>query len=153
MVGYALLIAMALSLSLLVYAWLKAYTPGAVEPCPDDVAIVLADISCDNAGNTMNLTLQNKGLFNIYGFYIKASNSTGIPIYNLKNASGAEDDIFNQGVVRAGSDFRSNEKRRWVFNYSHINRVNKIEIEPFISRNSEEILCTNAAITEEVNCA
>lgn len=146
MVGYALLIATALSLSLLVYAWLKSYVPGPVESCPDDVALVLADVVCDPAQKVLNLTFQNKGLFTVNGFYLKASNTSGIPIYILRNTSGEDFD-----VVRTG-DFRSNEKQRWSFSYAHINRITAVEIEPFVAKENEDLLCTKAAITEEVNC-
>lgn len=148
MIGYALLIAAALTLSLLVYAWLKSYTPGEVESCPDDVALVIADVICNPVTNIMNLTLQNKGLFTVNGYYLKASNSTGIARYILKNATGLED----LGVVRTG-DFLSNTKHQRDFSYAHLNRITKIEIEPFIgNEDNEDILCTKAAITEEVNC-
>ena len=148
MIGYALLIAAALTLSLLVYAWLKSYTPGEVESCPDDVALVIADVACNPATKVMNLTLQNKGFFRVGGYYLKASNSTGIPRHILKNATGLED----LGVVRTG-DFPSNTKHKRDFSYAHLNRITKIEIEPFIANeDNEDILCTKAAITEEVNC-
>ncbi len=148
MVGYALLIATALSLSLLVYAWLKSYVPGPVESCPDDVALVLADVVCDPTRKVVNLTLQNKGLFTVHGFYLKASNSSGIPIWILKNATNSED----LDVVRTG-DFKPNERQRWSFSYAHINRITRIEIEPFVGNDeNEDLLCTKAAITEEVNC-
>ena len=147
-VGYALLIAVALTLSLLVYAWLKSYTPGAVESCPDDVALVISDVICNPATKVMNLTLQNKGFFRVDGYYLKASNSTGIPRYILKNATGLED----LGVIRTGS-FTSNTKHKRDFSYAHLNRITKIEIEPFVlNKDNEDILCAKAAITEDVNC-
>jgi len=152
MVGYALLVALALSIALLVYAWLKAYTPGNVENCPEDIALILADVVCNPSSKLINITLQNKGLFNVNGFYLKASNTSGIPIYNLKNVSGANDEIFLKGVVRTGA-FKSNDLQLHILNYSYIKLITAIEIEPFVTNDqNEDILCSKAAITEPVNC-
>lgn len=151
MIAYALLIALALSLSMIVYVWLKTYVMGDVESCPEDLSVVITNYECDSANNKINITFQNKGLFTAKGLLLKASNTTGIAIWNLKNSSGGEDDVY-KGFVRTG-DFNSNDKQKWIFSYAHLNILNTVEIEPYIyDKKGEILLCDKAAITEPVGC-
>ena len=64
-IGYVLLVVIAISLSLLVYAWLKNYLPKDVEKCPDSVSLTISNYNCDIEENKITLTLRNKGFFNI----------------------------------------------------------------------------------------
>ena len=80
-VAYVLLIVIALSISAMVFVWLKYFVPKAAEECPDSIAIAIKSYSCDTAGNTITLAIKNNGLFNISGFYVYISNETGtLPI-------------------------------------------------------------------------
>ncbi len=72
-IGYVMLISMAIALSILVFAWLRFYvSPGEELECPSDVALVIQDYYYD--GETLGLRLKNKGLFSIDGYFVRASN-------------------------------------------------------------------------------
>ncbi len=158
MVAYALLIAIALSLSLLVYAWLKSYTPGQTPTCPDDVSLIVSDFSCDALNLKLNLTLDNKGLFTVDGFFIKASNVTlnnrpGVAILKFKNESEKNDDsVFRDGKEYTGG-LKAGKKFNRVYSYRHNNKITGIEVEPFIvDEKGGEVICSKSTVSEPVNC-
>lgn len=81
-IGYVMLISMAIALSILVFAWLRFYvSPGEELECPSDVAIVLQDYAYD--GVDLDLRLKNKGLFSIDGFFIRVSNRSDAEVSNF----------------------------------------------------------------------
>ena len=77
-VGYVLLISISLALAGTVYTWLKYYvTPGPEVSCEDDVAVIIRDFNYSCVSNSLNLTLENRGMFNVAGYTVRVSNKTG----------------------------------------------------------------------------
>ncbi len=92
-VAYVLLISIAISLSVIVYNWLRFYAgTGEKESCPEGVNLIIKDYSVDCNSKKINITIQNKGLFSVGGFVIKTNDrvasdvglytftDTGIPL-------------------------------------------------------------------------
>jgi hypothetical protein len=73
MIGYILLVTIALVMAAIIYAWVKTYVPTETLECPDGSSIFIKDIEYDCAGS-LNLTLKNNGRFNLAGYFIHASN-------------------------------------------------------------------------------
>src|SRR3989344_1131649 len=71
MVSYVLLIVIAIGVSVLVYNYLKLYTPGEKKECPADVYLTVDDVTCSLSQNTINLTITNRGVFNISAVFIR----------------------------------------------------------------------------------
>jgi len=87
--GYVLLIVIAVAISGLVYSWMRFWVPtddGA--ECPDSVVIVVKNLNCE--GDSLNLTLENKGLFTIDGFILRVNNrsESQIGIYKIEDYVG-----------------------------------------------------------------
>src|SRR5438067_2137985 len=76
-IGYVLLIIIAISLSVIVYKSLKTYVPKETESCPSDTAISIKDYACDSNAKKLYLDLENKGLFNVGAFRVRGSESAG----------------------------------------------------------------------------
>ena len=74
MIGYVLLVAIAITLGAVTYSWLKTYIPKGNIECPDGVSIFIKNYSCE--AGMLNITLKNNGRFNITGYLIRAGNST-----------------------------------------------------------------------------
>jgi len=72
-IGYVLLIVMVIALSFIVYKWMASYIPKDYDKCADDVSIFVKDKQCQ-LGKLL-LILENNGLFNIDGYYAKATTS------------------------------------------------------------------------------
>ena len=146
-VAYVLLIVIAISLSLVVYAWLKGYILKPEEKCSDGVSLSLEKYSCQN--KIINITLKNNGFFNVEGFIVRATNQTkGNAIYILMNGNQIENYFLNEKKALApGEEYNS------IFNYSKLNLVTKIEVQPVeIEGNKEPIVCSNAIIQLNVDC-
>ena len=87
--GYVLLIVIAIALSGFVYTWLRFWVPSDDNAvCPDSVVIVVKNLNCE--GNNLNVTLENKGLFTIDGFIMRVNNrsESQIGIYKIEDYIG-----------------------------------------------------------------
>lgn len=77
-VGYVLLISISLALAGMVYTWLTYYvTPGQEVTCDEDVSVVIREFNYSCGSNSLNLTLQNRGMFNVDGYIIRVNNRSG----------------------------------------------------------------------------
>lgn len=83
-VSYVLLITITLTLSVLVYNWLRFYVSDEEVPvCSDNVNIIIKDYDCfpseydmdddDWTFGNLQITLKNKGLFGISGFILRVN--------------------------------------------------------------------------------
>ena len=75
-IEYVLFISLAITISLIVYVWLKSYIPKDALECSDGVSILLQNYDYNCVANRLTLNLKNNGRFNIDGYYIKATNSS-----------------------------------------------------------------------------
>lgn len=145
LLAYTLLIGLAISLSILVYNWLRFYVlPYEPKICPDGVSLILQEYSC-SAGR-INITVKNKGLFNVNGYLVKINNETdpysgkprGLPVYLLGSVSLITP--LNPG------DSISNE---WEYKSSY-GRVVEVEIEPFRKQENVVTYCDKAIIKQTI---
>ena len=74
MVGYAILIVIAIGLSVLVYAFLKLYIPKDAPQCQQGVSLKVQEATCSysNKGyGKLEIKLHNNGLFDVHAAYIR----------------------------------------------------------------------------------
>jgi hypothetical protein len=76
MIGYVLLIGMAIIMGGVMYTWMKSYIPQEDIECPEGVSLVINNYFYNCTSSTLNLTLKNNGRFDIAGYYIKVTNDT-----------------------------------------------------------------------------
>lgn len=158
MVGYVLLVTLAVVMGIIAYNWMKTYTPRSATECPDGVSILIKNYSCQN--NMFNLTLKNNGRFNISGYLIKVGNSTEpVAIRDIsRNVTSGE--IFANGIiVYLSTQLKPGEEKKSQFNLSTLNidGINMIEIIPARlerQKNKERIvICTNSLLKDVLaNC-
>jgi len=74
MIGYILLIALSVVMSLIVYQWIKTYVPKDTAKCADGVSVFIkdAEYTCTEEGKSesLKLTLKNNGKFDVAGYFI-----------------------------------------------------------------------------------
>jgi len=149
-IGYVLLIVVAISLSLLIYAWLKAQVPKETEECPESLALVISNYNCTS--NQITLSIKNQGYFNVDGFFARVKDESGV-VHNLIEI-GSNNQIetyFGVGEINI-EPLKPGESQDKVFSYEDIGKIVEIEIEPFIFE-EEVILCSNAIINQNLeNC-
>lgn len=155
-IAYVLLIMLALSLSIGVYAFLKNVLWKEPKKCPDNLALVLIDYKCNKITKEINLTLQNKGLFNISGFLVRINNDGGAnAIYYLKmpiSGSDVKEIFFVDPTNPLGrKQLKPNEIYSQKFGYSQYEHINLTEIQPFI-KEKKIILCDNIVRQTINNC-
>ncbi len=137
MIGYVLLISMAVIMGGVLYYWMKSYVPQDQLECQDGTSLIVKSYSC--AGNSLNLTLLNNGRFNLGGYYIYASNDSSqnqslatINLYN--NILQSADGFKNFGSIIFNKDnnnsFPPGVQTTHQYNLAGVGRVYFVEISP-----------------------
>jgi len=170
-IGYILLIAMVIVMSLIVYEWLRTYVPGEVTECPSGVSVYVKDYNYDCANNQFNFTLRNNGRFSISGYVIRASNDSTqeiatislTPYYNSSDErlQTVGNYILNFLDINAYYPGQEISQHSNAFNLSQgeepfQGKIHKIEIIPIrredVGGRARNAVCTNARIIEEIVC-
>lgn len=140
LIAYVILISIALSLSVFVFAWLRCYLPGScgseARECPEGAVLVIKDYSCgaDDSGRILNLTIQNRGLFSVDGFIIKVNDRpSSLGVYTIQTSDGK----FGRKLSPGENASYSVSLATSVFNGDAlisppISRLTFIEVQPFL---------------------
>ena len=125
LIGYVLLIVIAVIIAAIVYTWLRTYVPTESLNCPDGSSIYISDANyCDNL---LSLTLKNNGRFDLAGYFIHASNSSGqIATIDLSQdfnstLSYGNSVIFGNSILFStqSNSFSPGEQIQHIFNVPH----------------------------------
>lgn len=146
-VGYVLLIVIAISIALLVYGWLKAQIPKETEKCPEGVSLFISEYNCGLGNKNINLKLKNNGLFNIDGFIVKVSNKSGdLPTLPLEKIEGGISG--REGWFYFVDELEPNQEFSGIFKYTGL--IAEIQIIPVKYVDEKPILCENSVITQRL---
>ena len=140
-VGYVLLIIIAVGLAGFVFAYLKVFIPKDKVECKTDVHLTLSAYQCKT--NQLTLTLQNKGLFTIDGAYVRI----GPPDRKVKSLINKEQILFEDSGLKPG------ETRTENYTSSEIIPGDlEVEIQPAVFDGAELAICERAVITQPITC-
>ena len=148
-VAYVLLIVIAIALSGLVYNWLRfQVTPSDVETCPEGVTLIIKNLECID--DSLNITLENKGTFNIDGFIIRVSDRADAEfgVYSL----GEFIDLGEGGVgLKPGEEF--NVIRAFTDIEGFDGKIPVLlDVQPFVyAENGQENYCSKVS-SNKLNC-
>jgi len=152
MVAYAILISITISLSIIVYGWLRFYAGAeGLTECPDDVNLVIEGYTCTLgiSGNqsTLTVNLKNKGLFTIDGYTLRVHDrpDAEFGIYTLadteKTISPGEKEVvtstFNDPNDPTDPD---------------ITEISLIEVQPFLME-GEKVVCRSVVVQKDIICS
>lgn len=140
MIGYILLISLAVIMGGVIYAWMKSYVPQDKLECPEGTSISIKsyEYNCSTP-EILNITIKNNGRFDIAGYFIHASDRAGQSIANLDLSKNLTDTggVFkyqNSITLSSGNNnsFVPNLETQNVFNTtgSGIGELKLIEITP-----------------------
>lgn len=158
MIGYVLLVAIAITLGVITYSWLKTYIPRGNIECPDGVSAFIKNYSCE-AGN-LSITLKNNGRFNITGYLIRAGNSTdSFATKDIsRNVTSGEVIASNAVIYLTGKNsFAPGNEKTSTFSVANppFDSIKIIEIVParFETDGNREIFvtCANALFRSELS--
>ena len=141
---------------------MKFYIPNQdKETCSQDVSIYVENYRCYNETNAENnqikileLTLKNKGLFNITGFVLKgAENYSDTPIIMLKTIDEAAETVI-PGRYYFKEQLKAGTSTIAKFDYTNdAISIGKIQIQPFaVSSKNKILLCDRIADVRIENC-
>ena len=65
MIGYVLLVAIAIIMSMIVFQFIRTYVPKDIVDCPDGVSVFIQETEYDCDDDTLKVTIKNNGRFNI----------------------------------------------------------------------------------------
>lgn len=141
LVAYVLLISITISLSVLVYGWLKFYVEGDdVIACPSNVNVIINNYNCSSGvDGSLTVTLKNKGLFNIDGFVLRVHDrpdakfgfyvfdSVGVPLSPGESFVGVYD--FSNSTI----------------NTNDITDITFMDVQPFLVQDGDNVACESYA--------
>ena len=142
-VGYVLLISITISLSVLVYGWLKFYvSEDNIETCPDGVNIIIRDYECNSSPigedpnrGYLSVTLKNKGLFKVDGYMLR--------VHDREDADFGFYIFDDVGIaIMPGEEYSItyNFTDNIIDGYT-LKKVTVVEVQPFIREDGNKIHC------------
>lgn len=149
MVSYVLLVVIAISLSVFVYAYLKLYLPENRRECEVDTRIVITEVTCLSNYDDLSFKIENRGLFNVSGAFMKFDLRTKTVKTQLN-----KDDEFLRPPLAPG--------QARVMNFNNFSRVYgfpltentdfELEVEPAVLQDGFLVSCKDAIVTYPVTC-
>jgi hypothetical protein len=147
MIGYVLLIVIAISLSVMVFAYLRLYLPGERLQCPEDVHLVIAEASC--SGGNVLVTIENRGLRSVERAYIRFGQAGRLHKTNLGGNPANFENLINRtlnpGDSTGGMIFELPS------GYAGFGE-GEIEVQPVMIIKKELVVCPSVS-TRMVECA
>ena len=144
MIGYVLLIVIAVALSIMVFAYLKLYLPKNEPQCYEDVAIALDDITCENGRIDFNIV--NRGLFTVDGAYIRVGQEGRV----FKKTLNEDSLFFGNNVLLPGVVWESP-----IYEYPDgaAGGNFELEVQPIVFIENKPALCENAVAKQKITCS
>ncbi len=142
-ISYVLLISIAMTLSVSVYAWLKFYVnPGEQLECPGDIKLIIQDYSVET--DSFSLNVKNKGTHSVSGYKVA--------VHTRADAEFAIYVVNSSGVSLApGENFTFSYSYDDIEGVGPSKLVKLIEINPFVMEGSEIVYCENSVATQRIS--
>jgi hypothetical protein len=151
MVSYAIMIIIAITMSLLVYSFLYDKIPKFEKAeCPDDVSLYLERVDCDFTNKVLTIYLRNSGFFTIDGIYARLhpldSEITNYLIFQTEDAYTPIDnfkptnDHYSLSLTISPTISSGNYNLKLIPVY-------------FDSEKEDKSICNKAEITRQISCS
>lgn len=166
MIGYVLLISLAVVMGGVLYVWMKSYVPNEQLQCPEGASVLVKDYNYSCSGS-LEITVTNNGRFDLGGYHIKATTSPEqtIATQDLSSNLTTTGDAFkypqHQAVlIGQGSDntFTPGSEATQSFEIGAAIQIYTIEIIPTRWQRDENnrlwfVTCGNMGSKQEVTCS
>jgi hypothetical protein len=157
MVGYVILIVIAIGLSVAVFAYLKLYLPKDNPVCSNDVILSIDEVTCVDYDSDeeydVNVTITNRGFFSVNGAFIRMGDVNRV-FKEVLNEEPLTLFSIPNGVLEPGQVWESEPAVPMFYTPSpdESGQVKEIEIEPLVYVDGEPVLCGRAVVNKLVNC-
>lgn len=165
MIGYVLLITIAVIMGAIVFQWMRTYVAEPLSECPNDVSLSIQEITCNNTGDLiLDLKIRNNGKFDVAGYFIRATNSSSQKVATIDLSTYFEE----QGSASSAgglilylsaqdNSFGIGEERTNKYNITNLGIITSVELLPVrfqIEDNRKKRLsCSNSILKEEFICS
>ena len=157
MIGYVLLISAMIVMWFVVFQWLKTYVPKETPECPEDVSVIIVEVSCANNILTID-KLKNNGLFSVNGFILKGEVSEE-GIGAIVDAGSREISDGNYPFPGESELEPGGEKNNLYFSGDNSGKdyiITSIELTPVRIQEDENgkkipVVCTDAKVKKEIS--
>jgi len=147
-VSYVLLISITFGIAGMVYAWLVYYvTPGEEVKCDEGIALTIRSYNYNCTTKALNITLQNRGLFDVDGFVIRLNNNSRseLGVYTLnKTGTNVSTGISLSSYYSNSSNLESSKIMR--------GNITFIEVQPFTKQKGNLTVYCDALVKQKVSC-
>lgn len=147
MLSYVILVSIALTLSVAVFAWLKTMSNvSPISDCNEGTSVILENSSCNGA--QISLLIKNNGLFNVSGVLVSFGNDTKkIPVTYLPPSNMGPDGFYILVPELSPGDQRQIKFDRGSSTFKFIRMI---QIQPFIFSNKKKVFCSESIIKQEI---
>jgi len=169
MIGYVLLVSIAMIIGAVTYSWMKTYVPADKVECVDGVSMYIKKINCTISGGDINLdvTLKNSGRFSVVGYYAYVSDAEGkkatIDLSDYlrsdspgKSSPGTKAIYFTLEIGNKNS-FSPDKEVTHSFLVNDLENLKKIEILPGrieeVGGKEKYAVCSDSKVGEEIFCS
>lgn len=150
-VSYVLLISISLSLAGMVYFWLIKYVPSDTSSieCDENIGLIVRGYNYSCELNTLNLTIENKGLFDVAGYVVRVSNLSlaKLGLFTL-NKSGKP---MIAGEVYYDY-YRFSNKTDELPSKEIKGDLTLVDVQPFLKKNGKTVYCSNYISKQSLSC-
>ncbi len=144
-IAYVLLISITIGLSVMVYNWLRFYvSEEEVGQCPDTVNLIIESYTCvSGTSGFLNVTLKNKGLFNVDG-------------YTLRVHDNPDAEFGFYTLTETGSPITPGKRDTTTYSFTEsydgkdFTKITLVEVQPFLTKNGK-ISCKSYA-SQKIIC-
>lgn len=166
MIGYIILVSIALVMASIIYYWIRNYVPVAPLECPDGSSIFIKSVKYNCSSELINISLKNNGRFNLGGYFIHASNVSeqelavlDLTQYFLDSEPPGDGIKLNSGIKFHSSGENTvppNNQVTHFFNLSGSGIIYSLEITPFRYQTEGSktrlVSCSNARVKYKIVC-
>lgn len=166
MIGYVLLVVLAIVLGVIVYNILKTYIPHDEIDCPEGTSLLIESYTYDCNANILTFDLVNNGRFNVDGYFIYATDEPNQKVATIVISNNNSDDGDSVRVgnleVKLGTSSERNEfspgdRAREIYNLEgSANQIYSIEILPAREDSVDErkmlVTCKAEIIKKDIQC-
>lgn len=152
-IGYVLLIVIAVGLSVGVYSFLKLYVPKEKPSCGEGISLIVQDYIC-NASETspeLNLTIENRGLFKVDAAYIRFGNESQ-KIKEQINKDEAKFRLGRTGINPGQSYSQVYDLSPKSKSLAPLPAAYELEIEPALIVGNTPVACEKSIIVQPIIC-
>lgn len=166
MIGYVLLVSLAVIMGGIMYAWMKSYVPKDALDCPEGTSLIIKSYEYNCTSNIIRILIKNNGRFDVGGFFIHASNNSDITLPTIDISARANESFGgykyqNSIIFNATNDnvFKPGDEIEITFDkdLTEIGVIYYIQIIPTRWQSQENILryvsCGKVStVKEDISC-